>query len=236
MEYLRLISEKYNSAIITSIHQPNNDILMKFDTLYVLAKGGICVYSGSSQQLNNILGECQIICKEFQFPIEVLLKIATNGSNNKQVMELAKKTSQENQLILNRCENEGKLFPDGIPFKSKNFKLIDMWYLLLRSMINTYLCQWKLLLIQLCFYISFPLIMTQVFNSDIGTPDGCYSYNSDSNSTCLKQLEDDSVLDQNTKFHFFTTVTALFIQLTITMLTFPTIIKIYMNEHRNSES
>jgi hypothetical protein len=151
-------------------------------------------------------------------------------------MELALKTSQENLLILNRCENEAKLFADGIPFKSKNFKLIDLWYLLLRSMINTYLCQWKLLFIQLCYYILFPLIITQVFDSDIGIPDGCYSYESDSNSTCLKQLEDDSILDQNTKFHFFTSVMALFVQLTVTMLTFPTIIKTYMNEHRNSES
>ncbi|CAM6032206.1 unnamed protein product, partial [Sphagnum compactum] len=117
---------RHNITIITSIHQPNSDVLMMFDKLYVLAKGGVCVYSGRPQDLNTHLRECDILCNKFQFPIEVLLKIGTKGVNDKQVLKLAKKSSEEKQSLLNRCENETKLFSNGIPFKSKNFKLIDI--------------------------------------------------------------------------------------------------------------
>jgi len=236
MEYLRFLSDKHNIAILTSIHQPNSDILMMFDELYVLAKGGVCIYSGPPQALKCYLNECQIICSEYQFPIEVLLKMATNGTNDEQVKQLTEKTSKDNQNIYMRCSKETKISPEGIRIESKNFKLIDLWYLLLRTMTNTYISQWKTLFTQIIFYLLFPLIITQVFNSDIGISDGCYSFLSNPNTSCYKQLEDDSILDQNIKFHFFTSVFVLFIHLTITTMTFPSEVKIFLNEHQNSES
>jgi hypothetical protein len=43
------------------------------------------------------------------------------------------------------------------------------------------------------------------------------------------------MLDQNTKFLFFISTLAIFIQLTLTTLTFPFEVKIFINEHRNSK-
>ncbi|CAG2112213.1 unnamed protein product [Medioppia subpectinata] len=37
------LSQRHSLTIITSIHQPNLEILMLFDSLYVLAKGGLTV-------------------------------------------------------------------------------------------------------------------------------------------------------------------------------------------------
>ncbi len=235
IEYLKLLSRRHNITVITSIHQPNSDVLMTFDKLYVLAKGGVCVYSGCPQGLNTHLRECDILCNKFQFPIEVLLKIATKGVNDKQVLKLAKKSAEEKQSLLNRCENETKLFSNGIPFKSKNFKLIDMWYLLLRSMTYTYLSQWKLLLIQLVFYITTPLILAKTVNQDIGQPDSCYNFNENSTESCINELEKDSLIDQNLKFQAFTVVLVMFIQICVTTLTFPAEIKRFMSEHQNSK-
>ncbi len=206
-----------------------------FDKLYVLAKGGLCLYSGRPQDLGSYLSECRIFCTETQFPIEVLLKIASNGKDDDQVIKLANKTTEEKENLLNRCKNETHLFPDGIPFKSKNFKLIDMWYLLLRTMTKTYISQWKSLITQILFYIFVPLIMTKLYNSEIGKPDGCYSFLFNQSTNCFKQLDYDSLLDQNTKFHFFTSVIVMFIQLSVTTLTFPTDVKIFLNEHQNSK-
>jgi hypothetical protein len=207
-----------------------------FDKLYVLAKGGLCLYSGRPQDLGSYLSECRIFCTESQFPIEVLLKIAYFGESDDQVIQLANKTSEERVNLLNRCENETHLFPDGIPFESKKFKLIDIWYLLLRTMTNTYISQWKSLVTQILFYIIFPLILTKSYNSEIGKPDGCYSFSLNQNTNCFKQLDYDSLLDQNTKFQFFTLLLFMFIQLAVTTLTFPTDVKIFLNEHRNSKS
>jgi ABC-type multidrug transport system ATPase subunit len=75
-------------SIITSIHQPNNDLFMMFNNIYVLAKGGICVYSDLPQDLKTHLSECDIICNEFQVPIEVLLKVSSEGINDKNVKKI----------------------------------------------------------------------------------------------------------------------------------------------------
>jgi hypothetical protein len=206
-----------------------------FDKLYVLAKGGICVFSGSPQDLGLHLSECRIICTEFQFPIEVLLKIASNGKSDDQVIELAEKTSKERLKLLNKCKNGTHLFPDGIPFRSKKIKLRDMWYLLLRTMTNTYISQWKSLITQFLFFMFIALFSVTVFNSEIGKPDGCYNLLFNSNTSCYKQLDVDSLLDQNTKFHVFTSVLVMFVQLVVTTLTFPAEVKIFMNEHQNSK-
>ena len=44
---LRHLATKYPITIVASIHVPSNEILQLFDQLYVLAKGGVCIYSGS---------------------------------------------------------------------------------------------------------------------------------------------------------------------------------------------
>jgi hypothetical protein len=66
-----------------------------FDKLYVLAKGGICVYSGSPQDLKIFLNKCNIKLCENQFPIEVLLRIASNEREDKNIRLLANKTLEE---------------------------------------------------------------------------------------------------------------------------------------------
>jgi hypothetical protein len=81
--------------------------------------------------------------------------------------------------------------------KTKNFKPLDLWYLLLRTMFiceqltYSYVFQWKSLLIQIILYIMLPLILTTIFNPNIGIPDGCYSFLLNRNTSYSKQLEND---------------------------------------------
>ena len=74
---LKNLVMKYNMAIVTSIHQPNSDIIMLFDKLYVLSKRGFCVFDGETNQLLCHLQKCQIDCQEWQVPIEELIKVAS---------------------------------------------------------------------------------------------------------------------------------------------------------------
>ncbi|CAG2119793.1 unnamed protein product, partial [Medioppia subpectinata] len=46
IQCLRELSERHRMAIVTSIHQPNSLLLSMFDQLYVLSKGGHCVFAG----------------------------------------------------------------------------------------------------------------------------------------------------------------------------------------------
>ena len=63
-----------------------------FDKLYVLAKGGVCVYSRTPQHLPNHLSECNIICNENQEPIETLITIGAKGIEDNKVIEMKDKT------------------------------------------------------------------------------------------------------------------------------------------------
>jgi len=61
MNCLKGLVVKNRISIVTTIHQPNSDILQMFDKLYVLAKGGVCVYSGTPQHLDRYLMDCNIL-------------------------------------------------------------------------------------------------------------------------------------------------------------------------------
>src|SRR5699024_3874106 len=43
---LRQLAHNHQMTVLTTIHAPNNETLALFDQLYVLAKGGFCIYSG----------------------------------------------------------------------------------------------------------------------------------------------------------------------------------------------
>ncbi len=73
------LSKRHAMAIVTSIDEPNSLILTMFDQLYVLAKGGHCVFSGRPNQLRSYLQECAIDYSDDVLPIEVLLKVSSNN-------------------------------------------------------------------------------------------------------------------------------------------------------------
>ena len=50
---LHKLTATHDIAIVASIHQPNTEILMLFDQLYVLARGGVCIYSGAPDKLRD---------------------------------------------------------------------------------------------------------------------------------------------------------------------------------------
>jgi len=207
-----------------------------FDKLYVLAKGGICVFSGCPQDLKSHLEENDLICNKTQVPIEVLLKHSSNGSKDNYAISLAEKASNEKFSILSRCEDETCLFPDGIQFKSKKFKLIDLWILFLRTMTYTYRFFWKLLLLFMFSYLIFGYYLTVFFRNDIGNPSGCISFEEDFNSTCNKSLakiEEEALLSQNLSYTAIVISLVFNLQVIATTMTFTSEFKIFYNEHRN---
>ena len=88
------MAHNYNLSIIISIHQPTLETLMIFDLLYVMAKGGVCVYSGRPQHLRQHMNDCHITLRDNQIPIEVLLKVGANGYNDNSVIELSEKANE----------------------------------------------------------------------------------------------------------------------------------------------
>jgi hypothetical protein len=153
-------------------------------------------------------------------------------------LRLNEKTSKEKQLILKRCNEETILFPDVFKFKSKTFKIIDFWLLLLRTITYTYKYFWKLLLIQFVLYIFLGYSLTIFFSPDIGKLSACISFEEDFNNTCNKTIEkiEQKLLTQNLKYNFFAMALVLLIQLINSCTTFTSEVNLFSHEHRNGMS
>ena len=81
VQCLKRLTENSPITIIASIHVPNNETLDLFNKLYILAKGGVCIYSGGPNQIQSFLEQnLQLTIAKEQPPIEALIKLACNGN------------------------------------------------------------------------------------------------------------------------------------------------------------
>ncbi|CAG2165982.1 unnamed protein product [Oppiella nova] len=205
IECLKYISRKHNIAIVTSIHQPNSDILVLFDKLYVLCKGGKCVYSGRPQDLETHLNGCGITVNEYQVAIEVIIKLSSNDYLcDEQVMRLLDKTSQQKETIAVRCKDETNYYPKGINKISKRFNFIDFRTLVSRTWLYISRFYWKILLVELAFvtFIAVCLKLNQMPQMIEGN--GCISFDDDFANQCNKtdaKLEEERLQTQNIIYH-----------------------------------
>jgi hypothetical protein len=222
------VSALHNIAIVTSIHQPNNDLIMTFDKLYVLAKGGFCVYEGSPKYLEFHLSKAEITCSQYQIPIEVLIRICskTDGSAQRMTKMLLKRKNE----LRYRCETEGRLSPGGISQKAIALNLFHFWYILQRTVVYTLSSNWKSMAIHFLLCISLSIVVPLLFNRQIGELDGCQNHNS-------RELfkEDPLLLIRNQGFIFFTMIVIQLLTTVSTLLVFGKEVKVFLNEKRNGK-
>ena len=82
MACLKKLATIHQMTVIVSIHVPSSDILQLFDKLYVLAKGGLCIYSNKPELIEKTLeNKLSLKIPETRPPVECLIKIACNGKN-----------------------------------------------------------------------------------------------------------------------------------------------------------
>ncbi|XP_054159025.1 ABC transporter G family member 6-like [Oppia nitens] len=242
MECLKSIGRLHRIAIITSIHQPNNEIVYSFDKLYVLAKGGNCIFDGPPERVDSYLDECNIICDLVQVPVEQLLKLASiELSQEEYIGELLDKTRETSRLsVLSTVQqNQSDLLesPNGIELRPKRFRLWDVWHVMHRTAYMIFLAQWQQLAVQFAIYNLFSLIMVSMFNENVGKPDSCYdpiSIALSNGTTCVEALENDSLIFQNPNLLFFSGIIAQFIHMSSTCQVYLVDIKIFISEHHNS--
>ena len=232
---LKQVSQRHGIAIVTSIHQPNNEIIMKFDKLYVLAKEGICVYEGRPENLKNYLTGAEIPCRKNQVPIEILIKICSRSDtqNNETSQRLAQLMSRNRQSLESRCCREG-LLTHGIKQENMRFFFKHMWYLMMRSVVYSLRARLLTILFQFGLITGLGFILTQLFNENIGRPDGCIAMGA--NKTCNESnttLRDERWLSQNQRLHFFALLAIQFLITVPTVLIFTNEVRIFFNEHKN---
>ncbi|XP_054152568.1 uncharacterized protein LOC128951345 [Oppia nitens] len=227
MKCLQSLSKTHNIAIIVSIHQPNNDLLKMFDNIYVLAKGGHTIYDGSPQQMKHYLTDCGINFNKNEVPIEVMLKISSQGIQSLNVMKLTEK------ILNNRNINQSNLkqIENGLQTKPKPFQLADLLYITQRSLKISFIAHRYQLSVQLILFTLFQLFGTLIISDKHVQIDGCFdqSYT----GTCIQWEKDKYLLGISINhiaaiYYFAYTIHAL-----IVVNKFADDIRITLSEYRN---
>ena len=230
MNCLRNLAKNHKISILTSIHQPNNEIVLMFDKIYVLAKGGNCLFSGAPNLIRSHLFDNNIIFDEKDVPIEQLLKISSNESQEyfNEIIERMK-----NKLKLEFFGEQDYLkITSGLRSLSKSFNPSDVWHIMLRTMTVKYIREWKALFLQFLLYISIAFCVCNMFGDNISKPSGCFTL---SNDSCIEDLENNINLVQNHNFLFFITFIVQCIHICYSTTSYLIDVKIFINEHDNSE-
>ena len=236
IQCLQRVAKKHSLSIITSIHQPNLETLMIFDLLYVLAKGGVTVFSGRPQDLRHHLNKCDINCNENQIPIEVLMKISANGYTDESVVQLSARTNEEMDKDEQDINDELILSPKGIPLRSKRFSIQELWYLWVRVITYTFRYNLIQICIQITLYWMSALFATIYWDFDFEKGDSCQPIIANSCEQSTASLEHDKLVNYNSIFIFFNNDIIMILTLVMMCLSFSSNIKIFYNEFRNRES
>lgn len=237
--------------MVTTIHQPSSVILALYDQLYILARGGVCVFSGALDEVEPHLqatfhpeddpDQPTPLHHRYAYPIEELIKHACNDWRHPIVQKLA--TANEKRLAEDGeaawARQHLQLAPDGVPRNRARFTFASVWALAARyaAYIGGHL--WKLYALQLVTYLSYGTVLSMVFPPDIASVSGCYDPEDDFNNTCSKSAEDiasDLLLEDNLRYTFLAQLVYLLLVAFSAAISFGGIFKYFVLEHRNGKS
>ena len=204
-----------------------------FDNIYVLTKEGANVYAGHPQDLKKYVIECGLESDD-QVPIEVLLQ---HCQGDDMEVQCFRKNFQSESELVKRISEEGLVQHDSVRSLYKRFSMLDLWTLLKRTMRQTYLSQWYILLLQTFIYVSDGLIMKFHFNPAMVKPDGCLDIGfRDFTNNCNRTLEDlnnEYLIKQNMKYIYLITVILSSFMSVFVIVPFLDEIKVIENEYNN---
>ncbi|CAG2172983.1 unnamed protein product [Oppiella nova] len=230
---LKVLSRRHGMTIIASIHQPNNDLFHMFDNIYVLANGGVCLYSGPPLPLRHHLHDCDIELTQNDVPIEVVLTIASDG---KRMTDFEKLMSKQNSY-----QSDDKLIEEnmrlvyGKQSPTKRFSFRDVNCLLMRSMRYAYISQWKTFALKIAMLIYTGIMLRIIFGTEIIVPDGCMTI--EFGSGCDQgesNIINDNLIKDNIKFMMVLVVVVPMLIMFVFSISFCTEVEIFCSEHHNA--
>lgn len=172
---MKKLSRLYSIAVTFSTSQIlDSDVLSIFDKLYVLSRGGLCVYEGSVEHMSLFLNESGIvISSKIQTPIERLMQIASKPTEL--TIKVANRVLSTRDDILVYGKKYGTLLEMGIKTPVSDINFNNIWYLFVRTIIHKYRYCWQFLLIQYIALMAAILMLMMTFDYGIGLPDSCYN-------------------------------------------------------------
>ena len=222
-------------SVIATIHQPNIELFLHFDNIYVLSIGGKNIYCGRPQDLGQHLLDLNTDSHQIDYPIEEILKIGSN-SLDENINKLSKINSKTKELVLNRKEEVFET-NNGVKRRTKRFSPSDFCHLLIRNIICSYVYEWKSLVMQIILYILLAFNLSILYKREISLVDGCVNkkmfFYDNFCEDSEESLRKESQLKQNIQYNLSFITGTSFIQIIITTMTFSSKVNVFLNEHRN---
>ena len=205
-----------------------------FDSLYVLAREGVCIFSGKPSEVQSFISETIDQRKQY-FPIEELIKLSCEDQKNENVKRLVEKTfTQSNESINSK---NVQLVTRIHLINKKRFSLESSYILILRYISLFCTHHWKEYLLFYIIIIAYASSLHLFWNSEIALTSGCLNINSEYLNHSCKQsdefLKQDKDIDNSLKFIFFMNNIFLLLILLHSSLTLFKEMKYFLVEHRN---
>lgn len=203
-----------------------------------MARGGVCIYSGSTSP-DEIKSSLQSISTDHcQYPLESLVKYSCLGHHDKTVKSLSIASKQKLANFKNQLFSDTFLAPDGIALNRNRFSLHSIFILSQRylSFIRGHL--WLPQLIYIVNYLLFSFFLNRIFDPAIADHSGCISYDANLNSTCFSSSPSETALEfkmitNNYRYSFYMTSICMFNLILNSALLFAHELELLKNEHRN---
>ena len=227
---LKTLTEKDGISVVTSIHQPNNEIISEFDKLYVMSIRGQCVFEGPPQQLMDFVQD-QTEWKANHNLTEIIMKIFSNNEVIGKTLLALRKTTRSFQSPLTVKDRNVK----RLVLHNKSYSLYDTWHLMSRSLTCTLRHRFWNGIIQFLWLVVLAFIFTMLFDKETGKPSGCFYYVElfvlcDQSEDTVRQVK---LLSENNRLIFFALIAIQFFTLVTTALVFTQEICVFYREHSN---
>nr|XP_046912722.1 LOW QUALITY PROTEIN: uncharacterized ABC transporter ATP-binding protein/permease YOL075C-like [Dermatophagoides farinae] len=252
MKCLWRLAHHNRMTIFVSIHTPNTDIMTLFDKIYILATGGLCIYSDSPEFLDEKIATDQAKISNQQpssllSPIERFIQIACDGIDNPIIQKwtkltLEKENEQFNRIMMTDDDNNRLKFQHkGIVIQQKSFRFKDLYIQLRRMFSIVFMIEWQNLLSIMLFYmIVFPFIAS-FFDEKIVQYDGCMDDDNDelnestinSNQTCMERLQNEINTNEYMIYLWYCQSISGYSIMMLSTISITSMFHVFRNEHQN---
>lgn len=211
-----------------------------FDKLYVLAKGGVCIYNGQTVSLVNYLKNFNFKCPTYFNPTDLMIQISCQEYGEKSFKEMIRHQSAvtKQELIrdtacLKYKYDLSKLVNDMVEVKKPN--IISQIRLLIERDFKNSSRRPLLNILRFCYFTFFALFIWLTYNYNIGVFNGCYSelLNTSNNLNQMNYAQRLAQLSDNSSILFFITMFLVISSIMPAALTIPTEITIFIKERSN---
>lgn len=237
---LKRVARSHPLTIITSIHQPTTFILNQFDQLYVLARGGICIFNGHPNGLCDFVAQVPELINNApnnSSPIEMLIRQSCASCWQNEL------TTKLNQLVpniekLNEVFEDTYLSVDGVMANQTRFTIHSFLQLSRRYLMYIYTYLYKEWLIYIFINILSGVTLRLLLNREMIHISSCVNIEQDDLSSCqmsLKKLNDKLMLIDNSVYLYYAFVTFLFLPLVYSAVSLLNELPVMANEHRNGK-